>query len=117
LSFGRIGRLAVQAAFDGGDIGSDGGTLLLRRRVDERLGLCRRVAAVLADPRDPSRVRHTQQDMVRQRVFREALNNSFFPSARVPRTSSAVRAEVLGHLEGHGSPARHTAERSSLYLR
>ncbi|MFN7883430.1 MAG: hypothetical protein ACK5PF_10520, partial [bacterium] len=42
--------------------------------------------------------------------YKEALNNSFFPSARVPRTSSAVRAEVLGHLEGHGSPARHTAE-------
>ena len=48
LSFGRIGRLAVQAAFDGGDMGSDGGALLLRR-VDERLGLCRRAAAVLAE--------------------------------------------------------------------
>jgi hypothetical protein len=33
LSFGRIGRLAVQAGFNGGDIGSDGGASLAWRWV------------------------------------------------------------------------------------
>ena len=42
VEFGRVGRRVVEAAFDGGDIVSDGGVLLLRR-VDERLGLTPRV--------------------------------------------------------------------------
>jgi hypothetical protein len=93
LSFGRIGRLAVQAAFDGGDIGSDGGALLLRR-VDERLGLCRRVAAVLTDPRDPSRIRHTQQDMVRQRVFGLALGYEDLNDHGALRTDTLLQTAV-----------------------
>ena len=38
VEIGRVGRRVVEAAFDGGDIASDGGVLLLKR-VDERLGL------------------------------------------------------------------------------
>src|SRR4051812_16557294 len=44
----RVGRRVVQAAFDGGDIVSDGGVLLLKR-VDERLGLTRAAAQGLGD--------------------------------------------------------------------
>ena len=40
VEFGRVGRRVVEAAFDGGDIVSDGGVLLLKQ-VDERLGLSR----------------------------------------------------------------------------
>ena len=45
-SFGRLGRRVIEANFEGGDISSDGGLLLLRR-VDERIGLSRAAAAVL----------------------------------------------------------------------
>ncbi|MFN7572216.1 MAG: transposase [Betaproteobacteria bacterium] len=74
-------------------IGSDGGALLLRR-VDERLGLCRRVAAVLADPRDRSRIRHTQQDMVRQRVFGLALGNEDLNDHGALRTDTLLQTAV-----------------------
>ena len=32
VTFGRVGRRVVEAAFDGGDIASDGGAMLLRQR-------------------------------------------------------------------------------------
>lgn len=37
LDLGRVGRCVTEAAFDGGDIVSDGGVLLLRQ-VDRRIG-------------------------------------------------------------------------------
>ena len=55
IGFGRLGRRAIEANFEGGDIGSDGGVLLLKR-VDERIELSRAAAAVLSDPRDPARI-------------------------------------------------------------
>ena len=33
VQFGRVGRRVVEAAFDGGDIVSDGGVLLLKQRL------------------------------------------------------------------------------------
>jgi hypothetical protein len=38
VNLGRVGRRVIEAAFDGGDIVSDGGVLLLRQ-VDPRWGL------------------------------------------------------------------------------
>lgn len=61
------GRL-VEAAFEGGEVSSDGGALLLRK-LDRRLGLLEAVAQALADPRDPERVTHGLADMFKQRVF------------------------------------------------
>ena len=36
IEFGRVGRRVIEANFDGGDLSSDGGLMLLRR-VDERI--------------------------------------------------------------------------------
>jgi hypothetical protein len=47
---------------------ADGGLLVLRE-LDERLGVMRWLAPRLEDPRDPSRVRHEQIDLLRTRVF------------------------------------------------
>jgi hypothetical protein len=68
IELGRIGRRVIEANFQGGDIGSDGGVLLLRR-LDERIGLTRAAAAVLSDPRDPSRIKHKLRDLLAQRVY------------------------------------------------
>lgn len=68
IEFGRLGRRVIEATFDGGDISSDGGLLLLRQ-VDERIGLTRAVAAVLEDARDPERITHPLRDLVAQRVY------------------------------------------------
>ena len=66
--FAPLKRRIVEAAFEGGDISSDGGLLLLRE-LDRRLGLVDRVAAVLCDPRDPDKIKHELADLIRQRVF------------------------------------------------
>ena len=44
MELGRMGRRAIEANVDGGDIASDGGVLLLRR-VDERIGPSRAAAS------------------------------------------------------------------------
>ena len=68
LEFSPLKRRTLQVDFGGGEVSSDGGLLLLRE-VDRRLGLTRRVAAVLDDPRDPSRITHPLVDLVRQRLY------------------------------------------------
>ena len=53
--FGRIGRRVIEADFDGGDLSSDGGLMLLRQ-IDQRIGLSRAAAAAIGDARDPTRI-------------------------------------------------------------
>ena len=58
----------VVARFDQPVSSSDGGALLLKA-CDERLGLTRAIAACIEDTRQPGKVIHTLEDLVRQRVF------------------------------------------------
>ena len=50
LNFGRLGRRHLQANFQGGDLSSDGGLMLLRQ-IDARTGLSRLAAKALTDRR------------------------------------------------------------------
>lgn len=68
MSFGRLGRLAVEANFEGGALSSDGGLMLLRQ-VDRRIGLTKAVAEALHDPRNPGRITHELRDLVAQRLY------------------------------------------------
>ena len=68
FSFPAIRRKKVTAAFDGGRISSDGGVMLLAE-ADRRLGLASKLAAVIADDRDPSRITHTLADILRARIL------------------------------------------------
>src|SRR5207302_3928917 len=58
----------VVAAFDQPHASSDGGAVLLKG-IDTQLGLTKRVAACLADGRQPGKVRHQTLELLRQRVF------------------------------------------------
>ncbi len=62
----------VVVDFEGGNLTSDAGTLLLRQ-VDERLGLTAGLAACLVDLRDPEKVEHLRIEQVRQRVYQIAM--------------------------------------------
>lgn len=62
----------VEAAFSGGDITSDGGSLLLRQ-ADRRLGLLSQVTSALHDPRRRSSCKHAFLSLLRQRVYALAL--------------------------------------------
>lgn len=74
IGFSKVGRRQVQAAFDGGDITSDAGVVLLRE-VDRRLGLTNAAAAVFGDDRRKASVRHSIRDMLAQRVYALACGN------------------------------------------
>ena len=67
LLFSSLKRQQIVADFDGGRLTSDGGGLLLRE-ADRAVGLTQRLAACLADPRDPARIVHEQQTMLAQRI-------------------------------------------------
>ncbi len=59
-----IARKRVSAAFDGGRITSDGG-VILPAQAERRLGIADRLAAVIPDGRDVSRVTHLLPDILR----------------------------------------------------
>ena len=60
------------ARFDGGDITSDAGGLLLRK-VEQRTGILRQFAACFEDRRKPELIEHTVKELVAQRVYGFAL--------------------------------------------
>lgn len=68
MVIGKVGRRVVEAAFDGGDIVSDGGVLLLKQ-VDERIGLTQAAARVFGDKRRVASVRHSIRSLLAQRVY------------------------------------------------
>jgi Transposase DDE domain group 1 len=68
VPFAKLGRRSIDVRFDGGDVSSDGGLLLLRQ-VERRLGLLKGVAKALPDPRHPCLVQRSTEQLLRQRVF------------------------------------------------
>src|SRR5215510_10586266 len=71
LHLAPVGAKAVDLDFDGGQLSSDAGVLLLKD-IDDHLGLTHDLAAVLSDPRDARRVQFTLHDLLKQRVFQIA---------------------------------------------
>lgn len=68
LGFQGVGRRKLEGRFDGGQITSDGGLVLVRETA-EGLGLFRRLAACFVDHRDQRRVTHTVVEMLGQRIL------------------------------------------------
>ena len=67
-SLSPVAGKAIIARFDGGQLSSDAGVLLLRE-VEQRLGVAKRLAACIDDPRLPERVRHEVADVLRFRML------------------------------------------------
>lgn len=63
-----VARKKVSVGFDGGLMSSDAGVLLLRD-VERRLGIAARLAACIPDRRDPKRISHGVEEMLRLRIF------------------------------------------------
>jgi hypothetical protein len=68
FAFPSFDRRKIEASFQGGDVSSDGGVLLLRE-ADRRLGLTRALDAALPDPRTPELITHAQIYLLRQRIY------------------------------------------------
>ncbi len=61
LGFPMLGRRQIVADFDGGDIASDGGALLLRK-TEQLTGIIRQFAACFTDHRNPDLIEHPLAD-------------------------------------------------------
>src|SRR3954467_4655403 len=72
LDFPMLGSRQVLADFDGGDISSDGGALLLRQ-TEALPGIIRQFAGCFTDHRDPDLVEHPVEHLLAQRVYGLAL--------------------------------------------
>ena len=119
MELGRIGRRVIEANFEGGDIGSDGGVLLLRR-VDERIGLSRAAAGVLSDARDPTRITHSLRDLLAQRLYglccgyedlndHDVLRSDLLMQTAVGRGDALASSPTLSRLETRATRAQAVA--------
>lgn len=119
IEFGRVGRRVIEASFDGGDLSSDGGLMLLRR-VDERIGLTRAVAAVFSDARDPAKITHRLRDLIAQRLYglccgyedlndHDTLRADLLMQTAVGRTEPLASSPTLCRLESRATRAQAVA--------
>ena len=95
-----LGSRKVIADFTGGSLSSDGGLLLLRQ-IDAGLGISRLLAGCFTDARDPLRVEHSVEELVRQRLLALAMGyediNDHTDLRRDPLLAAAVgKEDVLG---------------------
>jgi hypothetical protein len=72
MVFQQLGRREVIGRFDGGTISSDAGGVLLRE-VERQCGIVKRVAGCFQDYRDPERIEHSVEELIKQRVYAIAL--------------------------------------------
>ena len=70
--FPSFDRRKIEASFQGGEVSSDGGVMLLRQ-ADRRLGLTQALDTTLPAPRDAERISHPQLDLLRPRIYGIAL--------------------------------------------
>lgn len=68
----KLGGRELVWRFDGGDITSDGGVLVLQK-LEQRMGIVRRFAACFTDYRKPDQIEHPLLDLITQRIFGLAL--------------------------------------------
>jgi Transposase DDE domain group 1 len=72
FEFPGLGRRKIEANFAGGQVSSDGGVMLLRQ-VDRWLGFTKRLDRILPERRNPLLIQHSQESLLRQRIYGLAL--------------------------------------------
>jgi hypothetical protein len=95
MHFETPASLALEAAFDGGRVTSDGGLVWLAE-TDRELGLCESIASHVPEWRGPS-VRHSLETLVGQRVFQIASGYEDQNDADALRSDPLLKL-VLGRL-------------------
>ena len=100
MEFPAVNRRRVEASFDGGEVSSNGGVLLLRE-VERRVGLLSAVAKRIQDPRSPLLIKHSLASLLKQRVYGlclgyEDLNDHHQLRKDTLVQTAAERGEVLG---------------------
>lgn len=95
--------------FEGGCVTSDAGALLLRK-ADEKINLTNRLSRILPDSRRLKSIRHTNRDMLRQRIYglclgyedlndHNSLRTDLAHQTAVEKTQSLASAPTLCRFE------------------
>src|SRR6516165_1591782 len=95
--------------FDGGDITSDGGALVLQK-LEARTGIVRRFAACFSDYRKAEQIEHPLLDLITQRVFGLALGYEDLNDHDELRRDPML-AVALGKDDVKGEQRRRTQDR------
>ncbi len=109
LEFHGLGRREIVAEFDGGDITTDAGGLLLRE-VEQRTGIIQKFAACFTDYRDPESIEHPVQDLVAQRLFGTCLGYEDLNDHDRLRSDPAL-AVIVGKEDPKGEHRRDKRDR------
>lgn len=101
VEFDGVSGRKLVASFDADHISSDGGMVLLHR-VDRRFGLLRKFSECFRDHRDPDLIRHSVEELVRQRVFGVACGYEDLSD------HAALRVDpLLSAIVGKAEPCKH----------
>src|ERR1700678_1140964 len=79
-----VAQKKVSVGFDGGQLSSDAGVLVLRG-VEKKLGLAARLASCMRDRRNPERIVHPLGEMLRLRMFAIAAGYEDAEHCGLPR--------------------------------
>ena len=94
---------AVVARFDTPHASSDGGAILLKG-IDTQLGLTKRLAACLDDPRQPGKIQHQRLAWISSRGRRRAADGG-----AASTTNQADRRGLLRRAEPHDTASSGAA--------
>jgi len=108
FSFAALYRREIVAQFDGGDITTDAGGLLLRE-VDRRLQLTERLSACFTDYRRPDRIEHTVGELLGQRLYGLALGYEDLNDHDQLRADPML-AVLIGKAEPKGTDRRRVQD-------
>jgi hypothetical protein len=111
LEFHGLGNREVIGRFDGGDITSDAGGLLLRE-VELRTGILRQFAACFTDYRDPESIEHSVFDLVAQRSYGLCLGYEDLNDHDELRRDPAL-AVMVGKADVKGEKRRKESDRGN----
>lgn len=111
LEFQPFGQRKVTASFDGEQITTHAGGLLLRE-ADLRIGLMDRLAECFVDYRHPGRIEHSVRDLVSQRVYALALGYEDL-NDHDALMGDTLLALMVGKSDPGGAARSHSRERDS----
>lgn len=95
-------RKKLSVGFDGGQLSSDAGVVLLRG-VERKLGLASRLASCLRDKRDPDLIEHPVEEMLKLRIFAIAAGYADADDCDLLRHDPIFKMAV-GRLPATGEP-------------
>jgi hypothetical protein len=103
IKFQPLKNRIIEAQFSDDAVTSDGGVLLLRES-DKNLRLTERLSKIFNDPRDQTLIRHSIQDMLKQRIYSLCLGYEDLNDQNNLRNDPAIQT-AIDKLESLASPS------------